>query len=130
MIGLDSSAVIDFFKGDNSLKNVLEKIDEPLVLNIINHLEIMFGLDLSSVSHKKEEIFYDDFFNFFLIFKLDEKASKKSSDVLWHLKKSGKIIGLFDCTIAGIYLSNGVDKIITKNKKHFENVKGLKVISY
>ncbi|MBI4159204.1 type II toxin-antitoxin system VapC family toxin [Candidatus Woesearchaeota archaeon] len=130
MIGLDSSSVIDFFKGDNSLKTALEKINEPLALNIIIYSEIMFGLDLSNVSYKKEEIFYDGFFDSFLIFELDRNSSKKSSEVLWHLKKTGKIIGLFDCTIAGIYLANGINKILTKNKKHFEKIKGIQVISY
>ena len=36
----------------------------------------------------------------------------------------------FDCTIAGVYLSNNINKIITKNVKRFENILGLKVISY
>lgn len=40
------------------------------------------------------------------------------------------MIGRFDSMIAGILLANGVDKIITKNVKHFEKIKGLRVISY
>ncbi|MAF50840.1 MAG: hypothetical protein CMH64_01990 [Nanoarchaeota archaeon] len=130
MIGLDSSTVIDFFKGDISLKNTLEKIDDPLVLNIVSYLEIMNGINPSNMPHKKEEIFYDNFFDSFLVFELNRKNSKKSSEILWQLKKMGKVIGLSDCAIAGIYLSNGVNKILTKNKRHFANIKGLEVLSY
>ena len=130
MIGLDTSAMIDFFKKKESLKEMLEDINEPLVLNQISYLELMFGLDLSSAEYDFEEEFYDDVFNSFLNFDLDVSSSKKSSEILWELKKIGKIIEPFDCAIAGIYLSNGVNKIITGNAKHFEKIKGLKVISY
>jgi|SRR3989338_519061 len=130
MIGLDSSAVIDFFKGNKQLRVVLEDTNEPLVLNRISYLEIMFGIDFSKTAYELEEGFYDDLFKSLLVFELNAKSSKKSSEVLWNLKKMGKTIELLDCTIAGVYLSNGIDKILTRNKKHFENVKGLKVISY
>jgi len=130
MIGLDSSTIIDFFKNDESLRKLLETISMPLVINRISYLEIMFGLDFSNPSHKIEEEFYDRLFDSLLIFDLREQACKKSTEIFWQLKRSGKIIDLFDCTIAGIYLANGVNKIITRNVKHFENIKELKVISY
>lgn len=127
---MDSSTIIDFFRKNESLKKVLETIDEPLVINRISYLEIMFGLDFSNPSHKIEEDFCDGLFDSLIIFDLDKQGCKKSSEIFWYLKKKGKIIELFDCAIAGIYLSNGINKIITRNKKHFENIKGLEVISY
>ncbi|MDP3986776.1 MAG: type II toxin-antitoxin system VapC family toxin [Nanoarchaeota archaeon] len=130
MIGMDTSAVIDFFKGDASLKEVLESVDEKLVLNRIIYLETMFGIDKNKKLHQNEEEFYDELFSSLIVFELDKKSSKQSSRILNDLKKKGNTIGLFDCTIAGIFLSNGVNKILTRNTKHFENIKGLKVISY
>ncbi|MBS3083651.1 type II toxin-antitoxin system VapC family toxin [Candidatus Pacearchaeota archaeon] len=53
-----------------------------------------------------------------------------SSTIFFELSSKGILIGKFDCMIAGTLLSNGIDTIITKNKKHFEKIKGLKVLSY
>lgn len=130
MIGLDSSAIIDFFKGDEKLSILLRNIKDSLVANQIVYLELMFGIDSNNLVHLEEEKFYDAFFDSLIVFDLDRNAGKLSSRIFHELSKKGEKIGEFDCIIAGIYLSKGVDKIITKNAKHFEKVKGLKVLSY
>ena len=48
MIGLDTSAIIDIFKGDKSIKLILEKNREPLAATIMSYLELSFGLDLEN----------------------------------------------------------------------------------
>lgn len=130
MIGLDSSAIIDFADGDESLKRVLEKIKEPLVVNKICYLEIMLGIDLNDENYKFEEDFYHNFFQNLKNFDLDMESCKKASRIFHNLKKEGNIIEAFDCTIAGICLTNGVKKIITKNIEHFKRIKGIEVIGY
>jgi len=130
MIGLDTSSIIDIFKGNIEIKHIIEDLDDQLVLNEISYLELMFGLDLNNERHQIEESFYDNLFNQLLNLPLNSTSSKKSSKIITELKKTGNIIGPFDCAIAGILLSNGVNKIITKNVKHFDKIKGLKVISY
>jgi predicted nucleic acid-binding protein len=130
MIGIDSSAIIDFFKGDMALKRLLEDLDELLVINQVSYLEVMFGLNFDKEEHQMEERFYDNLFSSLINLQLDNNACKKASKILWQLKTKGNLIELFDCAIAGIYLANGVDKIITKNVKHFSLIPGLKVINY
>ena len=130
MIGIDSSAIIDFFKGDMALKQLFENLDEPIVINQISYLEVMFGLNFDKKEHQMEEMFYDDLFNSLINLQLDSNACKKASKILWQLKTKGNLIEPFDCAIAGIYLANGIDKIITRNVKHFSLISELKVISY
>ena len=130
MIGMDSSAIIDLFRNNISLIELLESIKEEIVLNQISFYELMIGLDFNNLVYKKEETFYDGLFDNYKNFSLDRNASKKASKISFELQKEGKIIGDFDCMIGGIYLVNGVDKIITRNVKHFEKIKGMKVISY
>jgi len=130
MIGLDTDAIIDIFKKEPKILKLIESINEDICSTIINYQEIMFGLDLKNIIHKTEEGFYDKFFEGIFLFLLDNSSSKKSADIFWSLKKQGKIIGKSDCIIAGILLANGVNKMITRNVKHFKNINGLKIISY
>ena len=133
MIGLDTTAIIDIFKKEQSIKNLIINLiedNEDIVSSIINYQEIMFGLDFNNEKHKLEEEFYDKFFDSIVLLSFSKDSSKKESEIFWNLKKSGKSIGKIDSIISGILLSNGVNKIITKNKKHFENIKELEVLSY
>ncbi|MBW3019474.1 type II toxin-antitoxin system VapC family toxin [Candidatus Woesearchaeota archaeon] len=128
MIGIDTTAIIDLFKGEPTIKKVLESIDEPLVSTQINYLEIYFGID--PTKHEEETKYYEDFFKEVRPLTLDNKASRKASELFWKLRKQGKNIGKFDCIIAAILISNGINKIITRNVKHFEGVQGIRVIKY
>lgn len=130
MIGLDTTALIDLFKKKKEIITLLAEIDDEIILSHIVYLELMFGLDLKDIKYKNEEDFYDNIFKSYIVLNLDFKASKKTSKIFRELKESGKTISLSDCSIAGIYLSNNITKIITKNTKHFENIKELKVITY
>ncbi|MEX0920296.1 MAG: type II toxin-antitoxin system VapC family toxin [Candidatus Pacearchaeota archaeon] len=130
MICLDTTAIIDFYRGDENLKKLLDSLEGTFATTIVNYQEIFFGINLKDTKHNVEEEYYEDFFDDIIIFDLDRASAKNASEILLELVHKGKIIEKFDCMIAGILLSNGVNKIITKNKKHFKNIKGLKVISY
>ena len=130
MIGLDTTAIIDFFKEDKSLKKILDQNEETLASTIINHQEIMFGLDITDKKHMGEKVDYNQFFEELVLFPHSIKSSTKSAEIFWQLKKKGMEIGKLDCMIAGILLANGVNKIITRKVGHFKTIKDLEVISY
>ncbi|OGJ22194.1 hypothetical protein A3K73_06325 [Candidatus Pacearchaeota archaeon RBG_13_36_9] len=130
MIGLDTTAIIDIFKEDSSIKQLMQEINESFSLTQISYLELMFGLNFDSPKHLVEKNYYDVLFRSFTNFGLSKESCARAGKILWDLKKEGKKIDEFDGVIAGILLSNGINKIITRNAKHFENIKGLKVISY
>ena len=130
MISMDTSAIIDMFKEETSLLDVLKTIDDNIISTMVNYQEVLFGLDLLNPKHAIEFDYYENFFNEIDIVLLSKKASQKSSEISWYLRKKGIIIDNFDCMIAGILLVNGVTEIITRNKKHFGHIPGLKVIAY
>ena len=130
MIGLDSSAMIDFYRGEDSLKDVLFDLNEQAAINIISYLEVMHGLDFNDKKHKQEEEFYDIMAENLVNLDLDKIACKKSAEIKNQLKKEGRTIDPFDMAIAAIYIVNGIDRIITRNVKHFENIKGIEVLKY
>ena len=130
MIGIDTSALIDLFKGDERIYKLLLKIDEKIVSTQINYLEIVIGIDVENKGFSDEKVFFDNLFDDIKLFDLNISSSKFASKIYWDLKRKGKMIGQLDCAVASIFLSNGVNKIITRNKKHFENISGVKIISY
>lgn len=130
MIGLDTSAIIDIFKGEEKIKQFLEKNKEPLAVTIMSYLELSFGLNPENIKHTTEGKYYDDFFKDLYNFGLTEYSCKEASKIFWNLKKEGKVIDQFDCIIAALFITNGVKRIITRNPKHFEKIKQLGVISY
>lgn len=130
MIALDSTALIDIYKGDFGLVKVLENFEEDLLTTIVNYQEIIFGLNPENKKYMEEDYFYENLFKNLNVLNLSKESIKEASSIFWDLSANGDVIGVADCIIAGICLSNGVKKIITKNKKHFERIKGLEIISY
>jgi predicted nucleic acid-binding protein len=130
MIGFDTSAVIDLFKGEEGLKNFFKKNKEPLAASIMTYLELYFGLDPENPKHQLEGKYYDEFFKNLYSVGLTEASCKEASRIFWELKKEGKEINKFDCVMASIFLTNGIKKILTKNAKDFKKIRGLSVINY
>lgn len=130
MIGLDTTAIIDLFRGDENIKRVFARQTEPFAVTQLTYLELIFGIDIELKHHQEEKAYYDELFNSMLLLSLDTAACIKASELFWKLRKQGITLGKFDSTIAAIFLINGISKIITKNKKHFEAIPGIKVISY
>ncbi|MEK6847039.1 MAG: type II toxin-antitoxin system VapC family toxin [Nanoarchaeota archaeon] len=130
MIGLDTTAIIDLFKKDTSLQKRLEDLKNTFVTTTINYWEIKGGLNPKDNKYTQENEYYENFFKDLAVFDFDKNAVKNSSEVFWDLANSGQMIDDFDCMVAGTLLANGVTTIITRNKKHFERIKGLKVLSY
>jgi hypothetical protein len=56
----------------------------------------LFGLDLLNPKHRIEFDYYENFFNEIDIIFLSRKASQKSSEISWYLRKKGIIIDDFD----------------------------------
>lgn len=130
MIALDTSTIIDIFKGSSKVRSLIEKTEGPFVVTLLSYLELMFGIDYKNKANKIEEKYYDDFFNSFLTLDLTKESCKKAAQIHKDLEAQGKTIEQFDCVIVAILLTNGIKTIITGNKKHFEDIKELKVISY
>ncbi|MBI2664353.1 type II toxin-antitoxin system VapC family toxin [Candidatus Woesearchaeota archaeon] len=130
MIALDTTAIIDLFRGDEAVRKFFENNTEPIAATIMNYAELFFGLDPDDSSHSKESEYYKGLFDGIYHFNLSESACEKASSLYWELQKNGTPIGQFDCIIAGILVVNGVKKILTRNVKHYSKIKELKAVPY
>lgn len=64
------------------------------------------------------------------IFSLGFKEAEKAAEIYDILESKGNIIDDNDILIAGIMLSNGITKILTRNINHFEKIASINVIKY
>jgi predicted nucleic acid-binding protein len=60
------------------------------------------------------------------VFSLNFKEAEKAAEIYDKLESKGQLIDDNDILIIGIMLSNGINQIITKNIKQFEQSKKLR----
>ena len=129
MIVLDSDFLIDFFKGDEKAVNKMAELlqNDEVSTTVINYQEVFFGALGSKDKEKVNEM--NLFFQEINILDYKKDYVIKCCEVSHKLRKKGLSIGILDEIIAGICLSVNA-KLLTKNKKHFSRVEGLKAISW
>jgi predicted nucleic acid-binding protein len=129
MIELDTSFLIDYFKGVEETKHLVESEDDVAITAITYH-EIKTGLKRKKV--KKEETFFRRFFSRIPVLDFDIKAAEESSSIAAKLLAIGREINVLDILIAGIAIANGAERIITADEDflEIEKVSDLEVVLY
>jgi tRNA(fMet)-specific endonuclease VapC len=128
MVCLDTDIIVNFLRNERSAVAMLQKLKEkghPLKTTTINSFELWKGaFRKKKVDGKKavEECLMD-----LEIMNLDKSSSKKAAEIFESLISKGEMIDALDVMIAAIAISNN-EKILTKNKKHFERIKELRLI--
>ena len=115
MIVLDTSFLIDLFKGE---RRTLSIIDSDVATTIITYHEILSGIKHKKA--KKEEMFFRRFFSKIKILEFDLNAAEKSSEIMADLLTTGRPVNTLDVLIAGIAITNGAEKIATRDKDFME----------
>ena len=131
MKGVDTTFLIHLLRKDpNATAKAVELDNEPLVFTTeANVYEIVSGI---KPNENVDRILQDlgALLNKLVVLPLDRKASIKAGFIFSTLMKQGKTIDDIDCLTAGILLTNGCEKIVTRNTKHFERISGLIVEVY
>ncbi len=123
---IDTCVIIDMSKGIKRALDCLEKLEaegESLKVSSISIFELANGLNLG-IEEKRRQIL-----NSFQIVPFDFNHAEVAGVIDRNLKNSGKEIQVFDSMIAATALIEK-ERIITANKKHFERIDGLEIISY
>ncbi len=127
MIILDTSYIIDFFKGKN---RTIDLANSYVATTVVTFHEIISG-----VKHKKtknEERIFRRFFSEIEVLDFDLKAAEKSSEIMASLLTMGRTVNTLDVLIAGIAITNGAEKIASTDKDFIEisKVTGLDILKY
>ncbi len=135
MIVLDTSTCIDYLDGNEKLKEIIFEQESIIHITAITVYEINIGLERTKrkISVERYKYLYRTWMEFISrmeIFPLGFKEAEMASKICDTLESKGQIIDDNDILIAGIMLTNGIKKIITKNVRHFERIEGIEIIKY
>ena len=135
MVCLDSSIVIDILRGKESVEAIENKFDssnEEIFIPSPVIIELIRGIYLKDAirnikEEEKEEI--NNFLYSFVVLDLNKESAIKAGEIEAELRNAGEMIDLEDIMIGAITLQNN-ETLITRNKKHFEKIRGLKIEGY
>jgi len=126
---IDTDIVIDFLKNRPEVVNFFQKLGGELIkISIITFIEVQYGIK-KSYQPKENEKRFNDFLKTFSISILPIEASNalKFIDVKLGLEEKKSPLADFDLLIAATAIANNLT-LLTRNKRHFLRIKGLKVI--
>ncbi len=131
MVCLDTTFIIDLLKGRKEAVDFLERresLGEEIYLNSINVMELIKGAYLHTNSDK-EEIEIRGLISSFVQLDFDMECAVLAGKIEAGLISIGETLEPEDLMIGAIALQNG-EAIVTRNKKHFERIKDLRIESY
>ncbi len=124
MYCLDSSVVIDILRGDTTLRDKLQG-EETFCITPLVLAELFKGAYLAERQQDALKL-VEDFAHSVEIVDFSESACKIFGQKFVELKKLGKNTQEIDLMIGCIAAAHGV-MLVTRNPKHFANIRGLKI---
>ena len=125
MILLDTNVVVAFLNGDKSiLKRIRVEIDEIGVSTLVV-AELDYGAKVSQRSEDNLEKLYR-LLEIIQVVPFDIECARIFGTIKSKLRSIGKPTGEVDALIAATAMAREAT-FVTINKKHFENIEGLKI---
>jgi len=125
MILLDTNVIVAFLNGDKSiLKRMRAEIDK-VALSTLVIAELDYGAKVSQKSEENLEKLYR-LVDIVRVIPFDIECAKIFGTIKSKLRSLGKPTGEVDALIASTAMAHEAI-LVTGNKKHFENIAGLKV---
>jgi len=124
LIVFDTSAVIEFLRGNEQTKSVVQQTElqsESVAITTVSLFEL-----LSPFYHRnlqKEEESTRSFLSRCVILVLDSDSAEEASRIMGHLLRMGRPVNALGALISGIALSNKASAIVTKDRDFREVAK-------
>ena len=127
MIVLDTSALIDLFRGSEEIR---EFVGEEAATTMISCYEIFAGIGHRNA--EREEQFFRRFFSGIDVLEFEMRAAEKAGAIMGQLLSQGTPVNALDVLIAGIAITNGAERLISRDRdfKKISQVSELAVLIY
>jgi len=125
IICLDTSVLIDYFRKKNKENSFFYEITKKYSLfavSAITEYEIYVG------SNAEQDIFWNEFFRKLTVLPFNAETNKFSVKIARDLKLKNRMIDIPDLFIGATAVANNLS-LATLNKKHFENIAHLQLIT-
>ena len=124
MILADTDVLIDYLNGKQPIfDQVAEYIRaDSLLTSSVNCFELLSGARSGKRGDRVHELV-----NTIPVLGFDLECSRAAAEIWQNLQERGVSIGMADSLIAGIALVNNLP-LITRNRRHFAEVKGLQLV--
>jgi len=126
IICLDTSVLIDYYRKKDKTKSLFYKLTKEysvFAVSAITEYELYIG------NSQEQNVFWNDFFSRIIILPFDTKTVKQTVNIYKQLKQQNKLIDIPDIMIAGTAFQHNMP-LATLNRKHFERVGGLQIITH
>jgi tRNA(fMet)-specific endonuclease VapC len=125
VIVADTDVLIDFLSGTGAAAaRVAQELARGLLhTTVISRFELLTGA--RTLPQEKRVL---DFLSAIPVLRLDEVAADRAASIRRRLDRAGGPVPMADCLIAGIVLSRGAE-LLTRNRRHFERISELPLIS-
>lgn len=131
MVCLDTSFIVDLLRGKKETSSLTKKLDEKeeqIYISSPSIMELVKGAHLSN-NIENEINSINNLLSSLVVLDFDRDSAFIAGEIEAGIRKSGNVIEVEDIMIGAIALQNN-EILITKNKKHFEKIQGLKIQSY
>jgi predicted nucleic acid-binding protein len=128
----DTTFLADLFRKKPEAIGLLRELrnkHESICTTVITIAELFYGA-YKSAKIEEERNKVRHIIESFLVFGLNVDACEKYGRIRAYLEKRGETVADRDIFISAISLSNGERVIITRNRKHFEKIPGINVLTY
>ncbi len=131
---LDSTVLIDLLRANVEVQSrILQLRNDGAIFftSAINMYEVRCGLSNAKKTPGNPAAALAAIRSELDVLPFDEEAAQCAAQIHIHLRSIGKPVDGLDYLVAGTAVSNGIDAVLTRNKKHFESIKGFKqVLTY
>ncbi len=125
---LDTDWVIDYFNNKEPTSSKIEElIDEGIGISIISLAELYEGV-LNSKNPESSENLLLGFMSEVSVMEIDEGICRIFGELRGKLRKKSLLIDDFDIIIASTAVYHEIT-LCTNNRKHYDRIEGLKVLS-
>ena len=124
---VDTDWVIHYLNGHREIVARVQDLSPDIALSVISLAELYEGVFYSRDPQKSEEAL-QDFLRGIELVGIDDEITRVFGHERGRLRAAGKTVGDFDLLIGATALRHGLT-VLTNNRRHFELIEKLQVVS-